>query len=169
MSTFNGSVRLNVTASLSEESDLTAATVNVPFNLSASIADGDTANKAERVWADVRSLAIGASEALDLSGSLIDGLGHTIAFNRVIAFVIQAGAANDATITIGGAVANAWEPWAGASGDKIKLNHGAVAMLFDPSATGFPVTAGTADQLKILNDSATAAATYTIYLIGSEA
>jgi hypothetical protein len=74
---------------------------------------------------------------------------------------------NGGTITLGGAASNAWEVWAGAAGDKIKIRPGGCLMLTAPDATGL-VAATNADQLLITNDAA-ATASYSIFLMGSQA
>lgn len=165
----SGSIALQLQGILQSTRDLGAASVTETLSQRVTITDGATANKASQVWGDTRTLTSSATEALDLSGSLTNGVGASVALTRVIAIGISAAAANSSTITVGGAASNAWEPWAGAAGDTIKIRPGGCLILTAPDATGLAVVAGTADQLKILNDSGAASATYSIFLMGSEA
>ena len=163
----SGSIALQLQGILSTTRDLGAASCTETLSQRVTITDGSTANKATQVWGDTRTLGNGANEELDLNGSLTNGVGATVSFTRVIAIGISAAAANTSTITVGGASSNAWEPWAGASGDKIKIRPGGCLMLTAPDATGLAVTAGTADLLKILNDAAGATAAYSLIIMGS--
>ena len=156
-------------AALSSTRDLGAASVMESLSYSQAITDGDGANQAERVWGDTRALAISTAEELDLAGGLTDGLGNTIVFNEIRALGIQAAASNGSTLTVGGAAANAWEAWCAGSGDAVKLVPGGSLILIAPNADGYAVAAGTGDLLKVGNDDGAAAASYSIFILGSQA
>ena len=164
-----GKLSYTLTASRSSTRDLGAASVSESLSYSQVIADGDGANQAERVWGDSRSLAASATEEHDLAGGLTDGLGATITLTEVRALAVKASTANASTITLGGASSNAWEIWAGAAGDAIKLRPGGSLILIAPDATGYAVTGGSADLLKVANDSTSVTAAYDIFVLGSEA
>lgn len=165
----SGSIKLTVAIGLSGSTDLGSQADAQAISQTITLTDGSGANQASQVWGDTRSLAASTSEELDLNGSLTNGLGATVSFTRIVAIIIKSASTNGDTITVGGASSNAWEPWAGATGDEIKIRPGGFLALAAPDATGLAVTASTADLLKILNDDSGAAASYDILLIGSEA
>jgi hypothetical protein len=164
----SGSIALQLQGIIQTTRDLGAATVTETLSQRVTVTDGATANKASQVWADTRALTASGTEAIDLSGALTNGIGGAVAFTRIIGMGVVASSSNGSTITLGGAASNAWEVWAGASGDTIKVRPGGALFLTAPDATGLAVTTAT-DQLKVLNDSTAATASYSIFLMGSEA
>lgn len=133
------------------------------------VTDGTAINQANLAWHDQRTLAGGASEDLDLSGSLINAFGDTMSFARVKGIYITADSDNVDSVSVGGASSNTWLSMFGSATDTIKVMPGGVFCNFAPDATAFPVTAGTADILKILNDDGATAAIYNILIIGANA
>lgn len=130
--------------------------------------NGTTAGKADRVLSDERTLAASASENLDLAGTLVDGLGATVTFAKIVAIHIEAADANAADIVVGGAASNAFVGPFGASTHTIAVKPGGRLTLVAPQG-GWTVTAGTGDLLKILNGSGAAAGTYRVVLLGTSA
>ena len=139
------------------------------FALSDSLADGVVLDKADLLWHDVRILAAGTSEDIDISGGINDQFGTAVSFARIKGFLVRNQTVEAGCILeVGGAASNEWYSWAGAAGDITKVGPDGVLYLWNPSAAGFAVTAGTADTLKI-NNSGSAAVTYQIVLIGASA
>lgn len=133
------------------------------FNL----ANGTGANQANQIFADQRSLTATTSEDLDLSGALTDAFGATIIFAKIKAIIVSAASANDGSIEVGGAAANGFNSWVGATGDFVSVKAGGSFAIIAPDATGYAVTAGTGDLLKI-NNTGASAGTYDITIIGVE-
>ena len=130
-----------------------------------SLATGKGLDQADRMWHDSRQL-IETSEDLDLAGGVTDGLGETITFAKVKCIAIF----NKATsvgfnLTVGGAAANQLINWVGDASDKIVIGPGGCLVLWNPSAAGYAVTAGTGDLLKI--DSGGNTVDYEIIIIGA--
>ena len=128
---------------------------------------GTGADKINNQFFDLRSLADGANEELDLSGGLTDALGNTITFTKVRMFAIRSTSTNTTNLTIGGAAANAFDDWVSAAADSIELKPGGVLLLMAPNVDGYTVTGGSADLLKVVN-AAGAIATYDIVIFGEE-
>jgi hypothetical protein len=165
----SGKLNYSLTGTTSATRDLGTATVSESLSYTQRITDGDAANKAEKVWGDTRSLAASTSEELDLAGGLTDGLGNTVTLNRLICLGIKASTANGSTITLGGSASNAWETWTADAGSTIKLRPGGSIALIGPDATGYAIGAGATDLLQIGNDDTSATASYSIFVMGSEA
>lgn len=162
-----GNLRVSVNTDLTSTLDKGTATSSESINISMAITNGTGASQGNQVFSDTRTLSASSNEELDLAGSLSNGLGSTVTFTRIIALVVEADADNGDTISVGGAAANGWETWVGATGDLVKVRPGGALVLKASDATGYAVTAGTGDLLKITNDDSAAAGSYTIYLIGS--
>mgnify|MGYP001586057474 CR=1 FL=1 len=134
--------------------------------LQTAYASGTVASTFDTVWSDTRNL-VGATEALDLAGSLTGLLGGTITFAKLCGLIIR----NNATTTafdlkVGGAAANAWYGCFDGATHIAVVPPGGFFWWFSP-IDGKTVTAGTGDQLKI--DSGANTISYSILLLGRSA
>jgi hypothetical protein len=122
----------------------------------------DTMGKADLLFSDQRTLAASATENLDLSGVLIDAFGTVITAAEIVAIYIKAAVANVNSVIVGN-VANGFVGPLGATGTyTIKPGETFVAA----SQSGWPVTAATADLLKIANSAAGSAVVFDIVIVG---
>lgn len=137
------------------------------------LTDGTTANKADLLFVDQRTVATASNDDIDLAGSLSDAFGSTITFAEIVAIlVINApidGTANTTDLTIGAAT----NPFVGFLGGTTPtvgpIKPGGVFFIFAGDAAGIgTVTASTADILRIANSSG-ASATYQICILGRSA
>lgn len=129
------------------------------------LADGTGDDQGNIQWHDTRSLAASATENLDLAGSLVDAFGNTLTFAAVKALFIKNNSTGTQVLSVGGAASNVWSPFANTS-DIITINPGGVLFMMD--GTGWAVSGGTSDLLKIAN-AAGAALTYDILIWGDSA
>lgn len=121
-------------------------------------------NQADVMWSDSRTIAASGTDALDMTGSLVNQLGQTIAQGEVVAIYVEAAPANTNNVVIGGAASNPFNgPFATAT-SKIALGPGEFVLL--SSQNGWGVTAGTGDILQIANSGAGTSVTYNIIVIG---
>lgn len=160
-------LEINYTAQL----DLALASVPMVKDYIANLLSGIGAGQADKVFHDTRTLGAAANEDLDLNGAgLLDAFGANLAFVRIKGLIVAAAAANPNPITVGGAAANGFVSWVGSATDKVSVRPGAVLALFagQADATGYSVTAATADLLRV-----TAGAggnhTYDVILVGASA
>lgn len=131
---------------------------------------GTGAGKADIRFTDTRTLVASATEDLDLAGVLTDSFGATLTFARIKGLVIAASAANTNNVIVGGAAANAWASLLGAAGTLTLRPGASVALLTGAAdATGYAVTPGTADLLKIANSGAGTSVSYDLVVIGASA
>jgi len=119
--------------------------------------------KADLLYTSTRTLALSATENLDLTGVLTGPLGASFNAAEVVAIVVEAVATNTNTVNIGGAGTNAFIGPFGTNTDTLKIKPGQSLFLTDTA--GWPVTAGTGDLLKVLNGGAGTPVTYTITII----
>lgn len=148
-------------ADLSTPTDEWERTVQLDFT------DGAGANQANRIFHDERTISASSNEDLDLAGSLTDKFGATITFARIKAIVVEASSANANNVHVGGAASNQFVNWVANSSDIIVVKPGGFFVLATPDATGYAVTAGTGDLLRIANSGAGTSVVYRIWLIGA--
>ena len=133
------------------------------------ITDGTDADQMDLIWHDQRTLAASTPEDLDLSGSLVDAFGTTMAFADVRFMMIKASASNTNDVWVGGTGTNAFFSFLGANTDYVIVKPGGTLFLYSPSDPSYAVTAATADLLKIENSSSGTSVTYDIYIGGASA
>lgn len=161
-----------ITASTTLTSSLDLTTASAPMTLSraVSLSSGTGAGKADCVFSDRRTLAASATEDLDLAGALTDALGGTVSLARVKGIIVSASADNTNNVVVGAASSNPWATLLSATGT-LTLRPGASVGLMAgvADATGYAVTGGTGDLLKVANSGGSTAVTYDIVIIGASA
>lgn len=160
---------LSAIAEFTSAMDLATGRVPLSWVQSFSLADGSGANQANRIFHDKRQLAASANEDLDLAGVLLDAFGSAITFARIKTMGLRALSTNSNNVVIGAAASNTWVGPFGGATHTSHVRPGGVACWIAPDATGWPVTAGTGDQLRVANSGAGTAVDYEIVLIGASA
>jgi len=163
---------LAVAAFAEQTAAIDLGTSRAPQSLQRSmqLLSGTGAGKADRVFSDRRTLAASGTEDLDLAGTLVDAYGAAITFARVKGLIIAAADANVNNVVVGAAASNPWATLLSATGT-VTLRPGAFIAVGTglADATGYAVTATTADLLKIANSAAGTSVTYDIHVIGVSA
>lgn len=158
-------ITTTIVGSLENELDLVTASAPISKRYEQSYADGTGADQAEELFSDTRSLAASASESLDLAGGLASPLGGSITFTAIKEIIVRASPDNTGDLRVGAAIANAFQGPFGAAAVGNLVPPDGILHLRNPSAAGWPVTAGTGDLLQIENLVA-AAQSYDIIIIG---
>lgn len=167
MSSLHTKIALSIASTLTGAAgDFGTATAPIGTSKIYTLADGTGAGQANNIFADTRTLAASATENLDMSGVLVNQLNETIAFTKVKAIVITAAAANTNDVVVGGHATAAFASMFGDPTDTVKVKPGGTLVLVAPDATGYAVTATTADLLKITNSAGTTGVTYDIFVVG---
>lgn len=156
---------VDLSAELTAALDLATGTVPLKLARQYNWPDGTTADKADRIFHDTRTIAISGSDDLDLAGVLTDPFGATITFADVRLIFIAAALANTNNLVVGGD-ANALL-FGGAAAHTVTVRPGGIFMLAARDATGYPVTAATGDILQIANSGAGTTVTYDVVIIGA--
>ena len=146
--------------------DLVTPQANHDITTQIDYTTGAGANGANELFSDTRTLADNTSENLDLAGSLTNAFGTTVAFARV-KFIYIKNKSTTQVLSIGGAASNQFINWVADATDIIKIRPGGVFLLIAPDATGYPVTAGTGDLLKVANGNAGSSTDYDIIIGGA--
>lgn len=133
--------------------------------LSIALASGVGVNQADKVFADTRTLALSATEDLDLAGVLLDGFGQAITFAKLKAIFIVAAPGNTNDVVVTRPASNG-VPLFLAGADGIAVKPGGAFAWVAPG-TGVTVTPATGDLLTITNGAAGTPVTYDVILIGT--
>lgn len=159
-------ISIGIRAELTGTADLSTPRDLLNYSFSQVLTSGTGASQADKLFHDTRTLTTGASEDIDLAGSLTDGFGQTITFAKIKLVLIR-NKSTARTLTVGNAT-DALVNWVGAANDVINIGPGGVLFLMAPGTAGYAVTPDTADDIKILNDSGSSCE-YDIIIIGTSA
>lgn len=129
---------------------------------------GTTASKADKAFADTRTLAASANEDLDLAGSLLDPFGATLTFVKVKGIYVKAASGNTNSVKLKPAASNGFTGPFNAAADTVILPPGGFVVLAAP-VSGWTVTAGTGDKINLANSAGSTSVTYDIVIIGTSA
>lgn len=138
------------------------------------LTDGTGLNSANQVYADSGTIGAAATVNIDLAGTVTDVFGAVITFTVVKAvFVRNTTTATAAVINVGGgsngAGLNAFDTWitstAADGSEAVILPANAAVLLWNPTAAGYVVTAGTGDLLS-LTETATLVGAYEVMVVG---
>lgn len=131
-------------------------------------ATGAGASQIDRLFAAQRVIAPSGTDDLDLTGTTLqDILNQNLALVRVKLIVIFAASTNVNNVVIGAAAANQFVGPFGAATHTIALPPQGLFVVMAPTAAGWPVTATTADLLRITNGGAGTSVTYDALIGGS--
>ena len=158
-------VKVGIEADYKNVVDFVTSEADVVLNKIFDLANGSGADKANKVYFKTRILGSGASESLDLAGSLADAFGATLTFTKVRVLAIIADAGNTTDVAVGGAASNAWVGMFGDATDKVLVKPGSMFLWIARDAGGGAVVASTGDLLKVA-DAGAAGVTYTVIVIG---
>lgn len=162
-------ISVRISATQTSAGDLATAQDPLTYLKEFTWASGTGADQADLIFHDQRTLNASANEELDLAASLTDKLGNTLTFVEIMAIMVFAAAANTNNVQVGGSAANGFVNWVANATDIINVRPGGMLLLIARDATGYAVTAGTGDLLKLTNSGAGTSVTYDIILIGRSA
>lgn len=163
------SLSLALATVLTKTDGLASASADAPWTYGFSWPDGTAANTANRLYQGRRTLTASSNEDLDLAAVLTDTYGAAITFARIRALVVKAAAANTNNVVVGGAATNTWVGPFGAATHTVAVKPDGLLILVAPDTTGWAVTAGTGDLLRVANSAGGTSVTYDIFLIGASA
>jgi hypothetical protein len=169
-STLTSSLSAAVGFTQSNALDLGTAAFPVSVRQAVAFASGVGAGQADLVFQDRRTLAASGTENLDLAGSLLDAYGATLTYVKIKGLYIAASAANTNSVVVGAAASTPWATLLNSTGT-ITLRPGSffLAAAGQADATGYGVTASTADLLKVANSAAGTSVMYDVVVIGTSA
>ena len=159
---------LALSGSYTGSNDLAAPAQQIAFSEVLNYKFGTSANQADILFADTRTLAASGTESLDLNGVLADAFGAAVAAVEVVAVIVTADAGNTNNVEVGGAAANAFPLFKDPT-DIAVVKPGGFFAIGTPTNPGYVVTPATGDLLKVTNSAAGTPITYTIIIVGRSA
>ncbi len=162
-------LKLLVGATQTKVADLATASFPLAKTYALALASGTGANQADLLFSDTRTLSASSSEDLDLAASLADVFGATLTFVKVKAIIIRADPGNTNNVIVGGAASNQFVGPFGSATHTIAIAPGGFFAICRGDVTGWGVTAGTGDLLKIANSGSGSSVSYDIIIIGTSA
>lgn len=132
------------------------------------LGNGTSAQQADRIYSKTITLSASATQDIDLSGALLDPIGGSAVFVKVKAIAIRARDANTNNVVLGNAASNGFVGPFGSATHTVALPPGGNLILTAP-ASGWTVTAGTGDLLRVANSGAGTSVTFDIIIIGTSA
>lgn len=157
-----------ISATLSNALDLATGVVPLDFKKRLTWTSGTTADKADLLFHDERTIAASSNEDLDLAGSLASAYGSTLTFVELRAVMVYAAAGNTNNVRLTRPASNGVPLFLAAS-DGIDIPPGGFFMWACPADGKVAVTAGTGDLLNVANSSSGSSVTYDVILIGTSA
>lgn len=138
------------------------------FTYLSGFSNGVAANQADRLYAAKGTINPSTTLTLDLAAGLTDVFGASITFARVKLFYFELTTDTaGSSVTLGASGTFPAKLWFGdAATDTLTVQNGGLFLIEAPTAAGYPVTAGTADLLAIVNNDSVNVATYRIAIIG---
>lgn len=165
-------ISLSVIATLTKALDLPTNTSPLAYPVIYDWDSGTGLDQADKVYQDHFSISASSEQLYDLAGSLEDAFGDVLTFARVKALYISADTGNTNDVMVGNAAANGWggtgTPW-NAVTNANRIRPGGSLLLVANSATAYPVTAGSADILRIFNSGAGTSVDGDLIIIGASA
>lgn len=161
----NARVLIDIAGTLAGVNDLGAPVMPFALRDSADFTPGTLAGQANIVFADNRSIAASSNDDLDLNGTLPAVFDGTVNLVSVKSVAIRAAATNVNDLIVGGAPTNTFIGPFGAAAQTFRIRPGDV-LAFTARNTGWTVTPGTCDILRIANSGAGSAVVYDIIIIG---
>lgn len=140
-----------------------AALAGADRDYSRNLPDGNTSGTNNKLFQRKKTLATATNDDFDLAGALVDDFGQPLVFAAVMGILLKADDANTGNLTFGGAT-NAFSSAFGAATHTLILQpKGIIALIAGDS--GYTVTAGTADILRVGNASGATQA-YELTIVG---
>ncbi|QOG20462.1 hypothetical protein [Bradyrhizobium sp. SEMIA] len=149
MTALKSVVRASISAVNTKSLDGRDVVDRMPDSAEIHLGSGVGYGNADIAFMDTRTLAASTNESLDLAGVLTDAFGQTINAAKVKAIEIENPEASLSTLTIGAAASNTFNGPLGGATHTIVLAPGDKFVAV--SRTGWVVTAGTGDLLKVAN------------------
>lgn len=164
--TFSGTLKITATGTLEKDTDLSSLAQTLNYSKTYTLTNGTSADNANRMWIDTRTLTASSSEDLDVAGGLVDAFGDTITFTKLRGVIVSAAAANTNNVVVLGDAVAGITSMTGAMAQTITVRPGGTVALIANDTTGYAITATTADLLQVANSAGSTSVTYDIILIG---
>jgi hypothetical protein len=155
---------------LQDAQELTTVADASRLDYALTLDDGATADHANGLWHDLRTVAAAANHDLVLSGlaQTLFGSAITVGFTAIKGLlIVNTAAVAGEDLIVGAAASHPWGAPFGATTHQVRVPAGACLLLVN-SKPGWTVTSGSADVLRVAN-AGTGSIAYKIALVGVRA
>lgn len=164
----NTILSMYVNAALSNPIDLVTATQPLEYTKKVTWTNGTTADKADLVFSDTRTVGASSTDALDLAGSLSSVYGATLTYVELRGLIVVAATGNTNNVRLNRPASNGVPLFLAAS-DGIDIPPGGCFAWFCGADGKVTVTAGTGDIINCDNSSSGTSVTYDVIIVGASA
>lgn len=147
--------------------DLGGRSATITPSVSHVFESGTGANQMDLIFSDQRTLTASSTENLDLAGTLLDAFGGTITMAKIKLIYFKAADGNTNDLVIGNVSNGITSPF-GAATHSISVRPGGI-FLWSCRGTGYTITAGTVDLVKVANGGSGTSVTYDVVIGGTSA
>lgn len=161
-------LKLDLASTLTTALDLVTAQAPLSYPRRYTWATGTSADQADLIFTDQRTLTASTNENLDLAGSLTSAFGATLTFVKLKALLVYAATANANNVRVTRPATNGVPLFLAAS-DGIDVLPGGTFLWVAPNAAAVTVTASTGDLINVANSGAGTSVTYDVVIIGTSA
>lgn len=161
MNISSASIQTTILASEAGSGGLSSRSAQIGYQKTISLTNGTGANQINEVWDDVRTLTASSNETLNFhDGSLKDVFGASIVGTAIKEVWIE-NTSTTGTLTVGGATNPFLGPMGGTTPTET-IQPGQFLHWPNATATGWAITGGSNDSLKLVNNDSGASLTYKI-------
>ena len=162
----SANIKLIVSADYTSSLDLVTVQSNLRQQYALSLADGVSADQADMVFSDQRTIAASTTEDLDVDdGGLLDAFGTAFTIAKLKVLVVCAASGNTNTVDVGGDANSV--PFFDDATDLMLVHPGGCLTITNPVLAGYAVTAATGDIIQVANGGAGTTVTYDVVIIGT--
>lgn len=165
----SSSLSFSFAANLTKAFDLAAGATPYALSRNYGYADGAGAGQANRIYQDRNTLAASGTIDVDLAGTLTDVYGDPVVFARIKALIVAAADANTNNVVLGGVANGISSLFAPQTTGTLAVRPGGMFVVACgiADATGYVITAATADLLHIINSAGGTGVDYELIVVGS--
>lgn len=163
-------LRCTLTWLFQEEGPVATISDSSKLEYSRTLEDGTATDQADKLWHTERSLAGGASDDWDLTSLTASLFGGTLTLSLAkvkAVFLVNLSTVAGDLLHLRGAASNAWFAPFNSASDHVKAPADSCVLLTNRK-TGWTVTGGSADVLRVHNPGGTAV-TYRLVIVGTSA
>lgn len=128
--------------------------------------NGTSNGQANQQFTRRYTIAASGTQDLDLAGALVNDFGDTLTFARIDAIIVAPLSTNTNNVVVGNAASNQFVGPFGAATHTVSVRPGGVFAIMDGVGTGYTVTAGTGDLLRLTNSAGGTSVVVDVTLIG---
>lgn len=159
-------INISIAAQDVRTADFSTPNQSIGLQQVINLANGSSANQANLVFADRRTVGASSSDDIDLAGALTTPFGETLTFAKIKVLYIYNRDAS-LSLVVRPKASNGWCGFLAGTTPTLTIGPGGCLLLVAPDANGYgSITAGSADIMQIYNAGG-ASVDYDIAIVGA--